>query len=59
MNIQQWVNGKLFGSHSIEVCRELAKKMQQKGWQVIELYEIHTLVMFSPNYGEMPAKKAA
>ena len=53
MNITQWLDGRVTGRFSIETCRQVAQVLKRLGFQVLELYEIQTLVIFSPSYGEI------
>ena len=56
--IDIWVNG-----HKIKQAREEAVRMsvrflKARGWEALEVYDIKTVALFTPGYGE-PKSKAA
>ena len=50
--IETWVNGALVNKTHLTTARGVASYLKGHGWQVLEVYDIGKLVLFSPGYGE-------
>lgn len=50
MKIRHWLNGKCVNETTLDVARWVASFLRAHGWEVLEVYEVGMLVVFSPDF---------